>query len=66
MITVLFNRKTGECFAFEGSRFVEELFETGRRNRADFDKASASGFVKIQKRGDHLDVTTVDDPSILA
>ena len=66
MITVLFNRKTGECFAFDNSRHVEELFKTGRRKREDFDTASSSGFIKIQKRGEHLDVTTVNDPAILA
>jgi len=66
VITVLFNRKTGECLAFSNSRHVDELFETGRRDRADFDKATSSGFIKIQQRGKHLDVTTVDDPSILS
>ncbi len=65
MITVLFNRKTGECFAFDNSRHVEELFRSGRRNLDDFDIATSSGFIKIQQRGKHLDVTTVDNPSIL-
>jgi len=67
MITVLFNRKTGECLAAADPKFLKkELFESGRRDLADFDTATSSGFVKIQKRGKHLDVTTVDDPAILA
>ena len=66
-VTVFFNRKTGECFAAADPKFLkEELFRSGRRNLDDFDVATSSGFVKIQKRGKHLDVTTVDDPSILA
>jgi len=67
MITVFFNRKTSECLATEDPKFVkDELFRSGRRNLDDFDIATSSGFIKIQKRGQHLDVTTADNPSVLA
>ena len=68
MITVYFNRKTGECFVAADTRscrFLEaELFTLGLRNRADFETCNTSGFVKIQG-GEPFDVTTFDDPGIL-
>lgn len=67
--TIYFCRKTGECFVASDSRscrFLErELFESGRRNRADFETANTSGFIKVQQQGIRLDVTTFDDPDVL-
>lgn len=76
MTTVYFNRKTGECFAASDSRscrFLEaELFDSGRRNRADFETCITSGFVQISYMTGsalslrvRLNVTTFDDPGIL-
>ena len=70
MITVYFNRKTGECFAASDSRsclhLEATLFIGGLRDRKDFEVASSSGFIQIQQKGPHLNVTTHDDPSILS
>jgi hypothetical protein len=78
MTTVYFNRKSGECFVAADSRscrFLEaELFDSGRRNREDFETATTSGFVQIHdlhtlgptlSLKPRLNVTTFDDPSCL-
>lgn len=75
MTTVYFNRKTGESFAADSRscRFLEaELFESGRRERADFETCNTSGFVQISYMAGsalslsaRLNVTTFDDPSVL-
>jgi len=66
MIVTYFNRKTGEAFVGQNTKLINELFESGQRNRTDFEMATTSGFVQIKKEpGGRFNVTTVDDPSVI-
>lgn len=65
---IYFCRKTGEVLVCDRDHIdqLDGVFESGKRNRDDFESISNQGIIRIRPlAAGHMDVTTIPNPNVI-